>query len=233
MNTTVYAQRLARAKSLLHTQGLDYLLVGPSADMFYLIGAKQRPSERLSLLVIPQEGPAHMVLPGFEAASLPELPSDVQVATWGESDNPARLVANLITGGSGGGNDCTIGVSDRVWSVFLLHIQAELPRAAFTHGSRVLNALRLIKTPEEAALLRQSGAAADEVFQEIIKGRFAGRTEKQIAQEMASLLKARGLDVEGLHIVASGPNSASPHHHTGERVVQSGDVVVLDFGGTA
>src|SRR5438874_1355737 len=69
MNTTVYAQRLGRAKSLLHAQGLDYLLVGPSADMFYLVGTRGRVSERLSLLVIPQEGPTHLVVPAFEAAS--------------------------------------------------------------------------------------------------------------------------------------------------------------------
>jgi Xaa-Pro aminopeptidase len=235
MDTAVYARRLARARSLLHAQGLDFLLVGPSADMFYLLGAQQRPSERMSVLLLPQEGPAHMVLPAFEAASLPELPPDVQVTTWGESDNPARLVAGLIAssnGGRPGGVECTIGVSDRLWSIFLLHLQAELPRAAFTHGSRVLAALRLLKAPEEVALLKQSGALADEVFGEIITQQFSGRTEKSIAQEIAGLLKARGLEVEGLPIVASGPNSASPHHHSGDRTVQAGDMVVLDFGGT-
>jgi Xaa-Pro aminopeptidase len=235
MDVEVHARRLARARSLLHTQGLDFLLVGPSADLFYLVGARQRPSERLSMLLLPQEGPAHMVLPAFEAASLPEMPSEVQITTWGESDNPARLVAGIIgslNGGHPGGVECTIGVSDRTWAVFLLHVQAELPRAAFTHGSRVLAALRLVKSPEEVSLLRQSGAIADEVFGEIRTRQFTGRSEKSIAQEILALLKARGLEVEGVPIVASGPNSASPHHHSGDRTVESGDLVVLDFGGT-
>ena len=235
MDTEVYAQRLARARSLLHVHGLDYLLVGPSADMVYLVGARQRPTPRMSVLLVPQEGPIHMVLPAFEAPSLPTLPEGLLITTWGESDNPARLVAGLIATANGthpGGAQCTIGVSDRLWSVFLLNIQAQLPRAAFTHGSQVLTALRIVKTPEELALLRHSGAMADEVFGEIVTRRLAGRTEKNVAQEIASLLEARGLDVEGHPIVASGPNSASPHHHSGDRTIQDGDVVILDWGGT-
>ena len=81
-----------------------------------------------------------MVLPEFEAASLPPLAPEVQVTTWGESDNPARLVANLIASASGaqpGGTNCTIGVSDRMWSVFLLQIQAELPRELNTFPESV------------------------------------------------------------------------------------------------
>src|SRR5206468_3114232 len=158
----------------------------------------------------------------FEAASLPAMPAEVQITTWGESDNPARLVAGLISTANGtrpGGVDCTLGVSDRLWSVFLLNLQAELPRAAFTHGSQALAALRILKSPEELSLLRRSGAVADEVFGEIVTRQLGGRTEKSVAQEIAELLKAGDLDVEGLPIVASGPNSASPHHHSGDRTI--------------
>src|SRR5438132_6018664 len=122
-NTQMYSARLDRARSLMHAQGLDFLIVGPSADLVYLIGAHHRTSERLALLIVPQVGPAHMVLPEFEAASLPPLPSEVQITTWGETDNPARLAANLISSALGAQPDkaaCTIGVSDRVWSAFLL-----------------------------------------------------------------------------------------------------------------
>jgi Xaa-Pro aminopeptidase len=235
MDIEVYNSRLARARSLMHPHGLDYLLVGPSADLYYLVGAQHRTSERLALLLLPQEGPGHMVVPFFEAPSLPPLPRDVQVATWDEDQNPARLVANLISSATGthpGGAHVTIGVSDRVWALFLLQVQAELPRAAFTRASGVLSSLRQIKVPEEVDLLRRSGAIADQVFDEIVRGRFTGRSEQDVGQEIAALLKAGGLQVEGSPIVASGPNSASPHHHTGDRVIERGDVVVLDFGGT-
>src|SRR5205085_2060832 len=78
------------------------LVVGPSADLRYLLGAKHRTSERLALLVVMREGPAHMVLPAFEAASLPGLPDEVRVETWGESDNPAGMIADLVRSGVDG-----------------------------------------------------------------------------------------------------------------------------------
>lgn len=231
----LYSERLANARALMHTKGLDYLLVGPSADLLYLIGAHSRTTERLTLLMLPQEGPGHIVLPAFEAATLPEMPGEVQVVTWGESDNPARMAATLIASASRsqpGGLHCTLGVSDRLWSVFLLQLQAELPRAAFTLASSVLSRLRQIKSESEIGLLAASGRVADEVFGEILQRPFAGRTEVDVAQEIAGLLKERGLLVDGLPIVASGPNSASPHHHAGARAIVAGDAVVLDFGGT-
>lgn len=230
----VYSRRLTQARTQLRAHGLDFLVVGPSADLFYLLGAHSRPSERMSLLLLPQEGPAYMVVPAFEAPTLPELPPDVQVAAWGETDNAARIVAALVAGQGSkpGGAHCTLGVSDRLWAVFLLRLQTELPRATFTPGSPVLAALRQIKSSWETDLLCRSGAIADHVFEELIAGPFAGRTESDLSLEIAARLKAGGLVVEGAPIVASGPNSASPHHFTGERVVQAGDVVVLDFGGT-
>ncbi len=234
-NIQIRAQRLAAARDMMRDGGLDYLMVGPSADLYYLIGARSRQTERLALLVLCASGPAFMVLPAFEAPTLPALPEQVQVLTWQESHNPARLVAEVVASTAHSTPEqvaCTIGVSDRVWAVFLLRLQAQLPRARFTEAGGVLAAMRLIKSPEEIELLRRSGAVADAVFDEIVARPFAGRTELDVAQELEALLKDGGLQVEGLPIVASGPNSASPHHHTSERVIQSGDVVVLDYGGT-
>jgi Xaa-Pro aminopeptidase len=135
-------------------------------------------------------------------------------------------------GAQPGGVRLTIGVTDRVWAVFLLQLQAELPRAAFTRGSIVLTALRQTKSEEEAGLLRRSGALADEAFAEVRARPFEGRSELEIAHELQRMLEARGLEVGHPPIVGSGPNGASPHHHSGPRVIKRGDLVVLDFGGT-
>jgi Xaa-Pro aminopeptidase len=96
----------------------------------------------------------------------------------------------------------------------------------------VLALMRQLKDEREIELLAASSAVTDEVFTAICDRPFVGRSELEVAREITSMLEARGLSVPGLPIVASGPNSASPHHHTGERVIQSGDMLVLDFGGT-
>lgn len=227
--------RLARARALMHQHGLDFILAGPSADLFYLTGVTSHTSERMTLFILPQEAPAYMVVPTFEAALLPPLTDEVVVRTWGEQDNPARLAAQLVASGANalpGGFACTIGVADQLWSVFLLRLQAELPRAAFTSASAVLTPMRQIKGADEVEKLRTSGQAADEVFQEMVERPFIGRSEAEIGHEIVERLRAKGLEVPGHAIVASGPNSASPHHHTGDRIIQAGDVIVLDFGGT-
>jgi D-alanyl-D-alanine dipeptidase len=214
---------------------MDYLVVGPSADLIYLSGMQSRPSERMTVFILSQEGPAHVVIPAFEAPLLPDLPPDTHVHTWGESDNPARLAANIVSREGHihpGGFHCTIGVGERLWATFLLALQAELPRASFISAASVMTPLRMVKDQEEIEWLERSGAAADLVFARIVQQPFAGRTEKEVAQELAHLLEAQGLSLEHLPIVASGPNSASPHHHAGDRRIAEGDAVVLDFGGT-
>ncbi|MDQ6693939.1 MAG: aminopeptidase P family N-terminal domain-containing protein, partial [Chloroflexota bacterium] len=182
-NLKIYITHLQRARTQLKAHALDYLLVGPSADLFYLTGARLRPSERLSMLVVPQEGPASLVLPNFEAAGLPSLAPEIQVVTWGESANPARQVASIIAGShvqNPGGAHFTIGVSDRLWSTFLLSLQLQLPRATFTSGSLALTSLRQTKSADEVALLARSGESADAVFSEICKEPLAGLTEMAI-----------------------------------------------------
>jgi len=230
-----YSQRLTRARTLMSEAGLACLIVGPSADLEYLLGAHRGQSERLTLFIVPQEGSAYLVLPAFEASTLPELPRDVEVVAWGESDDSAGLAASFISRRRLDGGDAaglTVGVSDLLWSVFLLRLQAALPDARFTFASPVLSSMRQIKSPEEIEALRKSGSIADQVFSEITAQPFAGRSEIDVAQEIAARLKSHGLKLPGAPIVASGPNSASPHHHTGDRIISNGDVVVLDFGGT-
>jgi Xaa-Pro aminopeptidase len=227
---SVHALRLERARALMERQGFDYLLVGPSADLVYLLGAYSRPSERMTLFILPSDGPAYIVLPAFEAPGLPELPEGVQAVTWGETDRPTHIGAELI--GGGGHERPAVAVADRLWSVFLLGLQAELPMAVYRPAGPFMAELRQIKSEDELKLLAASGAIADEVFASVRQSRFEGRTEMQIAQEIASMLKERGLELDGVPIVGSGPNSASPHHHSGERTIEKGDAVVLDFGGT-
>ncbi|MEO8288741.1 MAG: Xaa-Pro peptidase family protein [Chloroflexota bacterium] len=235
MASEQYGERITRVRVLMRTNGLDFLVVGPSADLTYLTGAELRPSERLAVLILPREGPSTIVLPGFEASSLPPLPPGVSVRTWGESDNPAHITAGIIADSmhtKPGGANVTIGVGERLWAVYLLRLQSELPRAAFTPATAVLSQARLIKSAAEVELLKQAGSRADSAFMEMVKRPFIGRKEIDVSREFAKLMETRGLSVTDLPIVGSGPNSASPHHHASERVIEAGEPVVLDFWGT-
>jgi D-alanyl-D-alanine dipeptidase len=94
-----------------------------------------------------------------------------------------------------------------------------------------LPTLRAVKDDEELERMAAAGAAADAAFEEIATSRFSGRTEAEIAAELARLLLAHGHERAEFTIVASGPNGANPHHEESDRVVEEGDMVVMDFGG--
>jgi D-alanyl-D-alanine dipeptidase len=91
--------------------------------------------------------------------------------------------------------------------------------------------LRAVKDPAEVELLAAAAAAADAAFEEIRTMRFSGRREREVGADLAELLRRFGHSQVDFTIVGSGPNGANPHHETGDRVIEPGDMVVLDFGG--
>jgi len=225
-----YGERIARARVGARARGLDALLVGVGSDLQYLAGYQALPLERLTMLVVPAEGPVTLVVPRLEAAPARACPAavadDVAVATWEETDDPVAAVRDLLAGAP-----TRLGVSDRLWALHLLRLQAALPGAVFEPASLVLRELRVVKDADEVALLRLAAQAADRVIHEVAHGRLVGRTEADVAREVRERLVAEGHDRAEFAIVGSGPNSASPHHEASERVIRPGEPIVLDIGG--
>ena len=142
-------------------------------------------------------------------------------------------MARLVRSSAGVSTDpLRVAVSDRLWATFVLGLQAALPDAAFGLASAVLQDLRILKDPDEVALLRMAAEAADRVVAAIAAGPLVGRTEAAIAREVRERLVAEGHDLAEFAIVASGPNSASPHHEPSDRVIRPGEPIVLDIGGS-
>jgi Xaa-Pro aminopeptidase len=123
-------------------------------------------------------------------------------------------------------------VSDTLWATFLLRLQEQLPGVVFGLASGVLAPLRITKDAEEVELLRRAAHAADRTVLAIAGGRLVGRTEADVAREVRDRLVDEGHDSAAFWIVASGPNSASPHHEPSDRVIRAGEPIVLDIGGT-
>ena len=96
---------------------------------------------------------------------------------------------------------------------------------------RAVETLRAVKDDDEIALLREACAVADRAFARLLPSLRPGRTEKDVARELEALMLEEGGDGPSFEsIVASGPNSAVPHHRPTERVLEAGEFVKLDFG---
>ena len=223
-----YRARMERAARSAAEAGLAGLLVAPGPDLVWLTGyAPTAVTERLTLLVLaPGQDPV-LVVPTLEAPDAAKAvgASALTLRDWTDGKDPYAATAALLDAGG------RFGISDNAWAMHLLGLQKALPGTSYASLTEALPMLRAVKDTAELELLAAAGAAADATFEEIRKVAFGGRRESEVAADLAGLLRRFGHSQVDFTIVASGPNGANPHHEVGDRVIERGDMVVLDFGG--
>jgi Xaa-Pro aminopeptidase len=221
--------RVSHAQKAAADAGVDALLVTPGPDLRWLTGYDALPLERLTCLVLPADGAPFMVAPGLEVPAVlasPVRDLDVEVVGWGETEDPyAVIAARLDTPGR-------VALANRMWAEQVLRMRAALPGAEQSLASGVIGELRMRKSPEEVDALRRAGQAIDRVHARMAEFLRPGRTEREAGREIAAAILDEGHTSVDFVIVGSGPNGASPHHEVGDRVLEPGDPVVVDIGGT-
>ncbi len=229
-STATYLDRIDRARSRMNEAGIDVLLVSVGRDLPYLTGYEPMPLERLTMLVVPKEGDATLVVPRMEAPRVVERPSVFTLLRWNETDDPVSLVAGLV------GQPATAAIGDTMWARFLVDLLGYWPSTS-THYLRsveVMNALRMRKDAAEIAALADAGAAVDRIAADLQAGRIplVGRTEADVSADLGRRILGEGHQRVNFAIVAAGENAASPHHHASDRVINDGEILLCDFGGT-
>ncbi|QRV17580.1 aminopeptidase P family protein (plasmid) [Haloterrigena salifodinae] len=239
-----FERRLEACQRRLERTDAALAVLVPGPNLTYLTGFEESPSERHLLLFVPRVGDPVVVAPAMYDAQLRTLPIEtLAVRLWDDDDDPLEeieaVLAELLpaddrdTGSSRDGDAPTILVDDRMWATFTQDLRECAPAATFDLASRVLEDLRIRKGDVELEALRRAGEIADRVSREIrSRGTdLVGRTEAALASEIERLLaEYGGGDPAFETIVASGPNGARPHHHSGDRGIERGDPIVLDFG---
>lgn len=222
-----YRARMARAADSAAAAGLAGVLVAPGPDLVYLTGYRPAATERLTLLVLASGQDPVLVVPTLEAPDAERAPgaSALTLRDWTDGKDPYAAAAPLLD------VEGRFGISDNAWAMHLLGLQQELPETSYVSLTEALPMLRAVKDAAELERLAAAGAAADATYGEILKVRFSGRKETDVAADLAALLGQFGHSQVDFTIVGSGPNGANPHHEAGDRIIERGDMVVLDFGG--
>ncbi len=222
------AARFGRVRVAMAEQGIDVVLCSLGADLPWLTGYEAMPLERPTVLVLPADGDATLVVPRLEAPRVLHDPRLFALRSWSDGEDAAGIVAGLV------GMGRRLAVSDRCWAGLLLDLQSGLPGASWSATSRVIGPLRAVKDAAEIAALAAASAAADRVAVALLAGEIplAGRTEAEVSAEIGARLLAEGHAKVNFAIVGSGPNGASPHHEAGSRRIGRSEAVVCDFGGT-
>ena len=95
----------------------------------------------------------------------------------------------------------------------------------------LVESLRAVKEPGELEAIREASRITDRVYERLAEEQFSGRTEKELVWRMTELFHELGADEPAFAIdIAAGPTAASPHAVPGDRVVQEGDLVLVDAG---
>ena len=224
----IYLDRLARVRAAMAEEGVDVLLLSVGHDLPYLTGYLAMPLERLTMLVVPRDGDATLLIPRLEAPRVTEQPGVFELRPWDETDDPTAIAAELAAGAR------TVAVGDQMWARFLVELLPQLPGATYRRAVDVVGPLRMAKDQAEIDALVAAGAAVDRIAAELQTGRIplVGRTEAEVSADLSARIVAEGHQKVNFAIVAAGENAASPHHHAGARVIGENEVVLCDFGGT-
>ena len=210
-------------------QGVDTLLLSVGHDLPYLTGYLAMPLERLTMLVVPRDGDATLVIPRLEAPRVERPAGRVRTAAVGRDRRPDRARRASSRAGAR-----TVAVGDQMWARFLVELLPQLPGAAYRRAVDVVGPLRMVKDRAEIDALAAAGAAVDRIAAELQAGRIplVGRTEAEVSADLSARIIAEGHQKVNFAIVAAGENAASPHHHAGSRVIREDEIVLCDFGGT-
>ena len=137
--------------------GVDALLLSHGADLPWLTGYRAMPLERLTLLVLPRDGEAVLIVPALEAPRVPDTGGMITLRPWAETEDPVALAAALLAPA----RTATYGISDRAWAQSLLGAAGEPARRPTSQpASRVTSPLRAVKDADEIAALRAAAARA-------------------------------------------------------------------------
>lgn len=222
--TNMSNQRILRAQELMLDQNIDLAIITPGVNFRYLTGHSAVALERLTALIIAQED-FWLIVPELELHQTQELHKDTEILSWQETEDPYQLIKSKLS------NLQTIALDEKMPYFHVERFQ-NVYQSKFVSFSWISQFLRSKKSDYEIAELIKISGSINEVHLQIPDIKFKNRTELAVASEIREMILKEHQTVDFV-IVASGPNSANPHHQPGERLIQSGDVIVIDIGGTS
>jgi Xaa-Pro dipeptidase len=225
---------LAPLHQVMSRSNLDAICLVPGANFLRLFNHDFHQMERPLMVIVPAKGNAVAVVPNIELGSFTPLGFDGQIFDWRDEEGymdafmaAGKALPQLAKGSR-------IGVEGQRMRVFdFMAIQKALPACEFVDAHAEISTIRLHKTPDEIARLKEAIVRSEAALEATIQQVRIGQTEKDIEAILLAELFRAGCD--GLSfspIVAAGDNAANSHAvPRADYKIKSGDVLLIDFGG--
>ncbi len=224
---TQVRERLTALQRRMQETSVDLAAIGPTANMGYLLGFTPHPDERVCMLLVSRQA-ARIVVPSLNQEEV-AAHTDLELIGWADADGPQDALRRALTGWP---SPHSLAVDGPMRADFLLHLQQAIPTAKTTPVDWLIAPLRQRKSSDEIAALARAAAQADRAMQAAMDACQPGVTEAAVAWATEAAFRQDGAEAVDFTLIASGPNGAYPHHHSGERRLQEGDAIIIDIGAT-
>lgn len=222
----MHLHRIEAFAAQLRERDWDAALLSAPNTLGYLTSVFESGYERMLMLAIRADGEVRGIVPALSLTQF-ERHGVTGLTGWSDSENPIERFESLAEDWDL--RYAVIGVENSMRADHLLAVQEVLPAAKFHPAGSAVGALRAVKDASEIEALREAGSHADAVFDQVVNRLSPGMTERQVEAEIRSQFMNRGVK-STFCIIAAGSNSAEPHHMTDDTVLESGQLVLLDFG---
>ncbi len=221
--------RLDTLRAAMRDHNVDTLALVPGANMFYLLGLTIHQSERLAVAFIQAGGDVALVLPALEQPrAAMEAQTPIRWYPWQDDQGYETALRQCVDDLQIGG---TLAVEYTAMRVLELRAIEAVAAVQTSDATALIAQLRMVKDADELEFMRRAVEAVEKGLHEAIQCIRPGVTERAVADVWEQAMRVAGSEgVSFSTIVASGPNSANPHHTTGDRELQPGDLIILDGG---
>ncbi|HYF82542.1 MAG TPA: Xaa-Pro peptidase family protein [Clostridia bacterium] len=222
--------RKDKLTAVMKEKEIKALVLSPSMDMLYTTGFNTFQGERLLVSVLDASGDIVFIVPKMYEHEVRGKAIFDRIIAWDDSQDPKEILDLLCH--EKGYSEGAVAIEDTMWFNIFEKIYEAFKGARFIKATSVIGELRKHKTTDEADKMRKSSELADKAVARTIPRIKAGMRETEVRDILEAELKMQGMSSPSFEtIIGSGPNSALPHYTAGDRILQAGDSIVMDFGG--
>jgi len=229
---TIFEERLKQLGYILRSSGLDGLAINAGPDLVYFSGLQFHLSERPIIFLITPDTNPFIYFPEFEMEKVQKADIKLIPIPYPEDRSTWSALLSRI--------EDTVSIKNKIIGVnptsfrFLETdlFQRAFPECTIISAQNVFSELRQTKDNSETANIKMAIEIAQAALENTLPFITVGKTEREIANELVVQLLKAGSDAElpFQPVVAVGENSANPHAIPSDRKVQTGDLVLIDWG---
>ncbi len=225
----MYEDRVKKIRRLMEDKAIDIIMVTSEPNMLYFSGYSAISLERLITLIIRKdEDRVLLIVPKLEEKRVEEKCRlrDFELVSYSDTESPINILENIFSRS----RKLKIGVEETIQFKYVYPLISKLTNIEYSLIDDLIYSMRKIKELEEVDILKKAAEKNNQVLLDAIKNVRAGISERELMMHIKNYALELGAEEVPFALVQSGGNSALPHQEPTNKIIDKGDIVVLDIG---